>query len=218
MEFATIFPTLIGKTKIDEKLIKKALDLCEDRHRERSMIEQIDMDNDLYWDDILHTKELAFFHQEIINASLPALPHNDNILSQWNICSAWSSLCTPNETNFEIHSHIESFMSAVVYLKGKGMSIAFHDAPREASCDQHHQPNYELIVRHTFNQPISFDMEEGDLIVFPSHLAHKGNDNHTDENRICFAYNFLPSRLTQFETSQPPWYLDQNQLVNSFKD
>jgi ectoine hydroxylase-related dioxygenase (phytanoyl-CoA dioxygenase family) len=61
-------------------------------------------------------------------------------------------------------------------------------------------------------------MEEGDLIIFPSHLAHKGNDNHTDENRICFAYNFLPSRSTQFEVSQPPWYLDQNQLVNSFKD
>ena len=65
-------------------------------------------------------------------------------------------------------------MSAVVYLKGKGMSIAFHDAPREASCDQHHQPNYELIVRHTFNQPISFDMEEGDLIIFDYNASIDG--------------------------------------------
>lgn len=218
MEFATIFPTVVGKTKIDKRLIQEALEICEDRHRERSMIEQIDMDNNLYWDDIFGVEELASFHQEILNASLPALPREDNLISQWSICSAWSTLCSPGETNFGFHSHIESFMSAVVYLKGEGMSIVFQDNPREPSCNQENQSNYQLIVRHTFNQPISFDIEEGDLIVFPSYLIHKGNDNRTNEDRICFAYNFLPSRTMKFQANQPPWYLDQRQLINVFKD
>jgi ectoine hydroxylase-related dioxygenase (phytanoyl-CoA dioxygenase family) len=51
--------------------------------------------------------------------------------------------------------------------------------------------NYSVNFKKENNAYLSyyFDPMEGGMILFPSHLAHRVNENKSDEDRISIAFN-----------------------------
>ena len=92
----------------------------------------------------------------------------------------------------QIHSHASSLLSGVYYFKTKQNSgnLVFHKNP---------------IYTNTFHQSIGFEyddsnnvntsqyvivVEEGKVILFPSHLEHSVDENKSNEERYSLAFNF----------------------------
>ena len=43
-----------------------------------------------------------------------------------------------------------------------------------------------------------FDVQDGDIFLFPSHLIHSTDINHSEDDRFCLAFNyFLEGTLGQ---------------------
>lgn len=105
--------------------------------------------------------------------------------------NSWSVKHNPGD-KAQIHSHGSSLLSGVYYLKTKQNSgnLVFHKNP---------------IYTNTFHQSIRFEyddsnnvntgqyvmnVEEGKVILFPSHLEHSVGENKSDEERYSLAFNF----------------------------
>lgn len=105
--------------------------------------------------------------------------------------NSWSVKHNPGD-KAQIHSHGSSLLSGVYYLKTKNNSgnLVFHKNP---------------IYTNTFHQSIRFEyddsnnvntgqyvmnVEEGKVILFPSHLEHSVDENKSNEERYSLAFNF----------------------------
>ena len=105
--------------------------------------------------------------------------------------NSWSVKHNPGDLA-QIHSHGSSLLSGVYYIKTKqnSGSLVFHKNP---------------IYTNTFHQSIRFeyddnnnvntgqyviDVEDGKVILFPSHLEHSVEQNNTNEIRYSLAFNF----------------------------
>lgn len=134
------------------------------------------------------------------------MPTGD-LIGDWNLVSAWTNRQAPGQEGFGLHSHIDSFMSAVLYLQGEDMSLTFRDQARESQPPHpENLTHYGIVIRHHFNDDVVADVEPGTILVFPSHLLHKGNDNTGSVERISIAYNIMPSR--RLKPDSLPWTLD----------
>jgi len=88
----------------------------------------------------------------------------------------------------ECHVHPNNSFSAVYYIKVPNNSgnIVFRKMPFET---------YELKgTRDRSNeytyQSATYEVEEGQLLIFRSHIPHMVTENKSDENRISIALNF----------------------------
>lgn len=105
--------------------------------------------------------------------------------------NSWCNIHGPNEES-QIHYHGNSLLSGVYYpiLPKNSGDIAFHRSS---------------IYTNTFHQSIKLDYEEntevnasqyeiavneGTIVIFPSHLEHSVQKNNSDQLRYSIAFNF----------------------------
>ena len=198
-----LFPTRIFKFRIDLQIIEDVV-----KHKKKGG------PNHTY-NEILNHPEFLPLQEEVLSSVSPYCPggtprlrhmrspQKHNRIGEWKIVSGWINNQSPGQKGFYYHGHAESFMSCVVYLEGKDMSIDFRDESRLCPADQTGESSYDLLVRHRWHEDAKIPTEVGDVILFPSHLLHQPNINKTDVNRISIAYNLMPTRLNPPNT--PPW-------------
>ena len=103
------------------------------------------------------------------------------------ICTEmWAIINKKNDFN-TIHTHPNSYLSAAYYVK----------APK--NCGEFTIENPHSISRHSypalekkteFNVKVQrLEIEEGDLLLFPSYLPHGVQENRSKEDRIVISFN-----------------------------
>ncbi len=105
---------------------------------------------------------------------------------KYRIASSWIALFKPGNYG-HVHDHGITDISGVYYHKtsGKDGNIYFES------------PNSNLVSSVPFNHlshPITYDPEEGGLLLFPGWLKHGIKKNTTDETRISLSFNLYFDR------------------------
>ena len=101
----------------------------------------------------------------------------------YKISSSWGYISKFNNLKNNWHSHTNSNISGVFYLT-KGASIAFNQTfltkqyPFAIGGDQNH---------------IELEIQEKQLVIFPSYLDHCILENKDNSNRISIAFNSIPT-------------------------
>jgi uncharacterized protein (TIGR02466 family) len=104
------------------------------------------------------------------------------------ITGCWGNVSSPGASHNR-HTHPNNYLSAVYYLNtGQGADkVAFHD-PRP--CTGLIRP--PITERTSVNaETVSVRVEDGDLFLFPSWLAHSVPQNLGVGTRISIAYNIM---------------------------
>ncbi len=190
-----LFPVRIHSFKIDQELINEALRGLTSKPQDFTYAEVFNHP---------HFKDL----QEQVDYCSNAICPLTNKTGDWKIVSSWLNNQSPNHEGFGFHNHADAFMSAVLYLKGSRMSLSFRDSPKEAMETNPHKKDFDIIIRHTWNEDVRLPVNAGDLLFFPSYLLHQPNKNETKEDRISIAYNLMPSRKNLPDSS--PWRMSLN--------
>jgi uncharacterized protein (TIGR02466 family) len=180
----SIFPTIIGRTVIDE------VDLSVLNRVKKYKYRQLDNDFNSsasisvrlnILDDFPDIKKniLSIFNDYIKNIYKY---ENDFVMS-----TSWSTRVKPNTTTTS-HNHKNSMFTGVLYLKSKNISpILFEQNPILSSFSiepsEFNDFNYESWIV----KPSSWE-----IIFFPSHIKHNICRNESDEDRFSIAMNFLP--------------------------
>jgi uncharacterized protein (TIGR02466 family) len=103
------------------------------------------------------------------------------------IDNSWYNIQT-NDSSLKKHCHPNSIVSGALYLKTDELSskIYFHNPNPHI-----HFTNFKELNFINFEN-ISFDVEMGTLILFPSWLMHGSNFEENKSNeRICFSFNTI---------------------------
>ena len=102
------------------------------------------------------------------------------------ISEMWAIINKKNDFNV-IHTHPNCYLSAAYYVK----------APTNCGKFEVEHPNTakkyafpEIETKNELNLEVaSIEIEEGDLLLFPSYLPHKVSQNFSDEDRIVISFN-----------------------------
>ena len=102
------------------------------------------------------------------------------------ISEMWAIINKKNDFNV-IHTHPNCYLSAAYYVK----------APTNCGKFEVEHPNIakkysfpEIESKNELNLEVaSIEIEEGDLLLFPSYLPHKVSQNFSDEDRIVISFN-----------------------------
>jgi uncharacterized protein (TIGR02466 family) len=102
------------------------------------------------------------------------------------ITGMWTIINKKNSSN-AIHIHSNNYISAAYYVKAPKNcgDIVFYD-PRFAATYRY--PKISKTNKLNSNI-VSFQPQEGMLVLFPSYLQHSVNVNKTDEERIVISFN-----------------------------
>lgn len=102
------------------------------------------------------------------------------------IAQMWAIINKHNDFNV-IHTHPNSFLSAAYYVQ----------APKNCGKFKVENPNIakryyypEIEKYNEFNAiTTGIEIEQGDLLIFPSYLPHRVSENKTSEDRIVISFN-----------------------------
>ena len=102
------------------------------------------------------------------------------------ISEMWAIINKRDDFNV-IHTHPNCYLSAAYYVK----------APSNCGKFEIEHPNIakkyafpEIETKNELNLEVaSNEIEEGDLLLFPSYLPHKVSQNFSDEDRIVISFN-----------------------------
>tara|TARA_Y100000389_G_scaffold185061_1_gene204071 strand:- start:850 stop:1467 length:618 start_codon:yes stop_codon:yes gene_type:complete len=105
--------------------------------------------------------------------------------------NSWSVKHNPGDIA-QIHSHGSSLLSGVYYLKtneGSG-NLVFHKNPIYTNTF-HQSIRFEYDENNNLNTgQYAMNVEDGKVILFPSHLEHSVDENKSNEERYSLAFNF----------------------------
>ena len=88
------------------------------------------------------------------------------------------------------HIHEEGWISGCVYLQLPEKNSA-HEGSFEYSTDGDDYPR----LHDDFPSQI-VDQQVGDLVIFPSSLFHRTLPFHSDQERVCVAFDIKPAALS----------------------
>jgi uncharacterized protein (TIGR02466 family) len=120
------------------------------------------------------------------------------IPNDMNHASYWYNVNPKHSSNRE-HSHHESFLSGVYYIKVPENSGNIMFLRSQSEADRMHfigevlfQNNIDINSPHLFTE-YRMVPAEGLLLLFPGHLSHyveQNNTNELDDRRISLSFNF----------------------------
>lgn len=98
------------------------------------------------------------------------------------VMHAW---CNVNEIGAynSLHSHAPDLLSGCLYFRATGTG--------EITFFPHNLIYHNFHKQDPFNAANSYFPEDGDMIIFPSSLAHSVNPNPSNRQRINMAFNIL---------------------------
>jgi len=111
--------------------------------------------------------------------------------AQFYLQNSWCNIHGPNESS-QIHYHGNSLLSGVYYPilpkdsgdigfhKGNIYTNIFHQSIRFEYDNYNHLTAEKYVLR----------LNEGSIVIFPSHLEHSVERNKSDEKRYSIAFNF----------------------------
>ena len=112
---------------------------------------------------------------------------NECIAEEWTgDVYLWHNVIKNGEYQ-EVHNHLPSFLSAIHFLqfdKNEHDLPVFVDPGRGAKYPRHHVKTY--LGSEPYFLP---DVEEGDIIVFPSYLDHFISGGKYDRHRVTVSFN-----------------------------
>jgi uncharacterized protein (TIGR02466 family) len=102
----------------------------------------------------------------------------------------WANINPPRAWNRK-HNHANAFFSGAYYVKvpinaGK---LELHD-PRPGTQLLRPKQNTENLSREYWRS-VSFDPQEGRIIIFPAWLEHEVKSNESNDIRISISFNFI---------------------------
>ena len=106
--------------------------------------------------------------------------------------NSWVNIHGPNEFS-QIHYHGSSLLSGVYYpiLPKKSGDIAFHKGSIYTNIF-HNSIRIEYNENnHITTEKYVIDLNEGTIIIFPSHLEHSVEQNKSNESRYSIAFNLF---------------------------
>lgn len=184
-----IFSTPIYYKNIS--LLKKDINNLINYSYERIKIDNGFVSKDKY---ILNNKEFKKLKEHILKNIDTYLYDNLKIKRhiKFKMLNSW---CMKHQTNdwADKHSHENSFISGILYLKTNINSgnLIFH---RNEILNLF--PNTIKIEYEEFNlinsDYISINPKDGDLVLFPSSIKHSVSKNTSKEDRYCCAFNLFP--------------------------
>lgn len=104
---------------------------------------------------------------------------------EFAVCSSWVTCTIPGGYS-KIHTHANSYFSAVMYLQENITPINFHKGTPSGMV-------FQLNEKTEFNvNEMRVTPSKGACIMFPSHLNHSVAQNLNDTLRYSIAANFFP--------------------------
>jgi len=181
MNIIDIFPTAIGKYKLDRTLTQEEknylinLDVKQNKENSVSVnsyiLEDEKMQNLKEWINL----KLIEYYNSI---------YEPKYYSSVYITQSWVNYASKGESHHK-HSHKNSFLSAVFYIKSNPEygRIVFHKSDfREIDIEFEYPNKYN-------GDSYSLSVGSLDLVIFPSNLMHSVELLTTDETRISLALN-----------------------------
>jgi uncharacterized protein (TIGR02466 family) len=119
----------------------------------------------------------------------------------FEITGLWVNVAAPGGA-VRMHNHPNNFLSGVYYVRVQegADSINFHDPRPQAAVVR--PPVTQLTAYNTDQMVVQ--VEEGDLLVFPSWLSHSVDPNRSDRVRISASFNAMFSAYAE-TMSEPMW-------------
>lgn len=151
--------------------------------------------------DLLTHTEMIAADNEFINGRLKekAVPHLVNFGEllfaeklDWTIKESWINVLKRGGSQF-MHTHANSFISGVIYVTKPHTSAATIFRRPSGGTEfifKNDVPNGHISSDH-WQVP---DVQQGDLLLFPSYLLH-GVPPNDGAMRISLAFNAIPNRL-----------------------
>ena len=98
----------------------------------------------------------------------------------------WSIINKNDDFNV-LHTHPNSYLSSAYYVKAPENCGKF-EVEHPNSAKKYAFPEVE--VRNELNLEVaSIEIDEGDLLLFPSYLPHKVGQNQSNDDRIVISFN-----------------------------
>jgi len=114
----------------------------------------------------------------------------DTDLAGLRITQSWLNKTKPSE-NHHLHSHTNSYISAVLYIKCLPNDSLNFDNRSSGMYNNMEFPIKKITLWNT--QGATINVKEGDLLIFPSWVPHFVDVNKTkDKERISFSFNTFP--------------------------
>jgi len=118
---------------------------------------------------------------------------------RWHVKEMWMNFLAKGGHQ-AMHSHANSFISGVFYLTDSHPSAktVFHNTmgAREFVFSNNHAESAD--TPYNSDRWAATNMQQGDLLLFPSYMLHAVPPNEGDE-RITIAFNALPERLKSWD-------------------
>ncbi len=102
------------------------------------------------------------------------------------ISEMWAIINERDDFNV-LHTHPNSYLSSAYYVKA-GKNCGKFEIENPNIAKRHFFP--EIASQNELNLEVaSIDINEGDLLIFPSYLPHKVGKNESGEDRIVISFN-----------------------------
>ena len=137
--------------------------------------------------DFLATNQ--FIHLQINNINNFLQQYSIIKNYDWNVKGIWFNI-NPKYSFNNLHTHSDCDFSAVYYLQ----------VPKNSGSIVFENPNSVMLNHKFFQYPFNYneinsnsykvEPQEDMLILFPSYLPHRVQQNLSDKDRICLSFNF----------------------------
>ena len=187
-------PIYFNNLNLDTKTI---LSLVQDKARKSfnnsDNIYKERENEDLY---LLDNKNLAFLKNIILNQIRQFANNELKYLNEFKITTSWATEVNEGE-NSQFHNHNNCFLSGVIYLKTEKNcgDIIFQDFNSR-------RMHLQVSEENVFNSKVwGYEVNEGDIVIFPSELWHMVETNKSKSVRNSIAFNVVPTGLIGDKTS-----------------
>lgn len=181
MDIINIFPTCLGLSKLDRELTYNELDFIKSLDKKKNKENSLSVNSYVLESDEL--KDIKDWINHILTNYFNKI-YKPKLSTEIYITQSWVNYSKKGESHHK-HSHANSFLSAVFYIKSEENSgrIVFHKKEsRELSIDTDDYNGYNA---NSYYMPVK-DLE---LLIFPSNLIHSVETVETENERISLALN-----------------------------
>jgi hypothetical protein len=181
MEIINIFPTCLGLSKLDRELTCNEFDFIKSLDKKKNKENSLSVNSYVLESDEL--KDIKEWISHILTNYFNKI-YKPKLSTEIYITQSWVNYSKKGESHHK-HSHPNSFLSAVFYIKSDENSgrIVFHKKEcRELTIDTDDYNGYNA---NSYYMPVN-DLE---LLIFPSNLIHSVETVETENERISLALN-----------------------------